>query len=101
MKLIRSRRYSLRFFSRCTCKQSEPGDSLKGLDRGIEVAMLLEKARQLGAELAFFLLCHVPQWFKRPPGARDARRNPNKYRALEERHQGREVDLPGRGLAGI
>jgi hypothetical protein len=42
---------------------------LKGLDRGIEIAVLLKEARQLGAELAFFLLGHVPQQFETPPGA--------------------------------
>ena len=39
---------------------------LEGLDRGVQVAVLLKQARQLGAELAFFLTCHVPQRFERP-----------------------------------
>ena len=42
---------------------------LEGRDRGIEIAMLLKEARQLRAELAFFLLGHVPQQFETPPGA--------------------------------
>jgi len=32
---------------------------LEGFDCGIEVAVLLEQARQSGPELAFFLLCHT------------------------------------------
>ena len=41
--------------------------NLKRLDRRIEVAMLLEEPRQLGAELAFFLFCHAPQWLRGTP----------------------------------
>lgn len=37
-----------------------PGGSLKGLDRGIEVAMLLLQLRQLRPEFRLFLLCHMP-----------------------------------------
>ena len=51
--------------------------------------MLLEEPRQLGAELAFFLFCHAPQWLRGAPALKSPRRNPNKYRALEGVHQGR------------
>ena len=35
--------------------------ALKRLDRGIEVAMLLQQTRQLRSELAFFLSGHMPK----------------------------------------
>jgi hypothetical protein len=31
--------------------------------------MLLEKPRQLGAELALFLFCHAPQWLRGRPAS--------------------------------
>ena len=74
---------------------------LQGLDRGIEVTMLLEETRQLGAELAFFLTCHMPQRLKaaRAPGR--PRRNLNKYRALSAGLQGRGGRPSGFGLRGF
>src|SRR6187397_614969 len=55
-------------------------------DRSIEVAVLLQEARQLVAKLAFFLFGHGLQQFH-PPAAARRRRNPNKYPALRMRHQ--------------
>src|SRR5215216_5461639 len=40
---------------------------LKGFDGRIEIAMLLKQARQLGAQLAFFLFRHVPQRLRAAP----------------------------------
>src|SRR5688572_13439627 len=45
------------------------GRDLQRLDRGVEVAVLLQEARKLPAELPFFLACHVPQRFQIPPVA--------------------------------
>ena len=55
---------------------SEPGDDLQRLDRGVEVAVLLQEARKLPAEFAFFLACHVPQRFQIPPVAPDGAETP-------------------------
>jgi hypothetical protein len=41
---------------------------LQGIDRGIQVAMLLLQPRQLLAQLAFFFFGHRHRWFAKPAG---------------------------------
>ena len=53
------------------------GRDLQRLDRGVEVAVLLQQARKLRAELAFFLACHVPQRFQTPPAAAETAPKPH------------------------
>jgi len=49
----------LALFQALHLQQIRARRNLQGLDRGVEVAMLLEEARQLGAELAFFISRHL------------------------------------------
>ena len=50
----------LALFEPLDLKNVGPRGGFQRPDRGIEVAVFLEEARQLSAELAFFLTCHVP-----------------------------------------
>ena len=56
MKVIRSRRTQLALFQPLDLQNVGTGRDLQRLDRGVEVAVLLQQARKLRAELAFFLV---------------------------------------------